>query len=406
MHFGRMHYFTLAVLLAGTLGTSTAQAGPLAVVANFQAGATTSDVTPGTVAIVDTATDQLVGSPLPVGVNPAGVVITPDGTTAIVACAYSADLWFIDLTASPPKLTGTVAVGSGAGNTFFPVGLAVSADGQYVAVTSLGANVIDPVTGLPVTPQNNLVKVVSVKNRSVEQELDVSTLPDPGAGTLSAEAVAFSPKGAIVLASSEPAPALFALSFADGLIDLPDAASNNGQLNAFGGTGYAQPTNVAISPDGSIAIVPAGRQFIHTYSIDSNVIMKETSPGGTGISSGGDGAQSVAITADGKLAYVLNLLPPGNISQFQIQPGSTVKSTGFKFTSSSIPQEIVQLVLGGLPVGNQMLAVTPDGSKIYTVNPYAPGLTGELEVFQTGKADAVKHLNVGVNPYAIAIQPQ
>jgi DNA-binding beta-propeller fold protein YncE len=403
MRFRRLQFFTLAIMLAGALGAGTAHASPLAVVANFQGGATTSDVTPGTVAIVDTATDQLVTT-IPVGVNPAGVAITPDGTTAVVACAYSADLWFIDLTASPPKLIGTLAVGSGAGNTFFPAGIAVSGDGQYVAVTSLGGNLIDPTTLQPITPQTNLVKVVSVKNRSIAQELDVSTLPDPGSGTLSAEAVALSPKGAVVLASPEPAPALFALSFADGVIDLPDSANTNNGLNAFGGAGSAQPTNVAISPDGSMAIVPAGRQFIHTYSIDSSFTMKETSPGNTGISSGGDGAQSAAITADGKMAYVLNLLPPGNISQFQVQAGSTVKSTGFKFNSSAMPAELV--ALGGLPVGNQMLAITPDGQKIYAVNPYGPGLNGELEVFQAGKADPIKHLNVGVNPYAIAIQPQ
>jgi DNA-binding beta-propeller fold protein YncE len=401
MHFGRLHYFTLALLLVGALGTGSAQASPLAVVANFQEG-----FAPGTAAIVDTATDKLVGSPLHVGVNPTAVAITPDGKTAIVACAYSADLWFIDLTANPPAITGTLPVGSGAGNTFFPGGLAVSPDGQYVAVTALGVTE-DPVTMQPLTPQTNLVKVVSLKDPSgkpaIEQELNISSLPDTGGGTLSAEASAFSNKGAIVLASADPAaPALVALSFAAGQINLPDAASNNGQLAGFGGPNSGQPVNVAITPDGSTAIVPAGRQFVHTFSIDATDQMTETSGGG--ISSGGDGAQSVAITADGKLAYVLNLLPPGNITQFQIQPGSTIKSTGLKLNSSPVPAVIA--AIGGLPVGNQMIAVTPDGKKIYTVNPYAPGLTGELEVFTADKPDAIQHVNVGINPYAIAIQQQ
>ena len=51
-------------------------------------------------------------------------------------------------------------------------------------------------------------------------------------------------------------------------------------------------------------------------------------------------------------------------------------------------------------------AWAPDGSKIYTVNPYSAGLNGELEVFAAGKPDAIGHPKVGINPYAIAIQPK
>lgn len=401
MHIGRLHLLMLAAVVAGVLGAGTAQAGPLAVIANFQEG-----FSPGTVAIIDTATDKMVGSPLHVGVNPSAVVITPDGKTAVVACAYSADLWFIDLTANPPAITGTLAVGSGAGNTFFPGGLSVSSDGQYVAVTALGVTE-DPVTMQPLTPQTNLVKVVNLKDSSgkpaIEQQLDVSSLTDPGGGTITAEASAFG-QGNIVLASADPtSPSLVALSFADGQIDLPsNSTTDNGQFPGFGGPSSGQPVNVAITPDGATAIVPAGRQFVHSYSIGAGDQMTETSAGG--ISSGGDGAQSVAITSDGKLAYVLNLLPPGNITQFQIQAGSTIKSTGLKLNSTPVPALIA--AIGGLPVGNQMIAVTPDGKKVYTVNPYAPGLTGELEVFASDQPNATAHLNVGMNPYAIAIQPK
>lgn len=394
MQLGRLRSFILTAALAGALATS-AQAGPRAVIANF-----TSGFDPGTVTILDTATDQPVGGPIKVGVNPAAVVITPDGKTAVVACAYTADLWFIDLSATPPSVIGTLPVGESSNNTFFPGGLAMSPDGQYVVVTALGVTA-DPVSGNPLTPQTNLVKVVNVKNRSIAQTTDVSQLPDAGGGTLSAQMAAISSKGAIVLATADPsAPALYSLHFADGQIDIPDSATNNGQLKGFT---QAQATNVAISPDGGTAIVPAGRKYVHIFSINDADELTETSPGGQGIASGGDGAQSVAITADGKLAYVLNLLPPGNITVFKLG-GSTMTPANLQLKSSAMPAEIA--LLGGLPVGNQMIAVTPDGSKIYTVNPYSAGLMGELEVFAAGKPDAIAHPKVGVNPYAIAIQPQ
>jgi DNA-binding beta-propeller fold protein YncE len=109
---------------------------------------------------------------------------------------------------------------------------------------------------------------------------------------------------------------------------------------------------------------------------------------------------------------VLNLYPPANISVFQILPGSTLKDTGLRMNTSAVPDLFVQA--GQLPVGNQMIAVTPDGKKVYAVNPYSGtpdpaflGLygTGELRVFASDKAAPIATLNPGKNPMAIAIQP-
>jgi DNA-binding beta-propeller fold protein YncE len=403
MRFARLQCLLLALGIFGALGSTAVQAGPIAVIANFTEG-----FGAGTVAFIDTATDQPVRAPIPVGVNPSGVVITPDGKTAVVACAYTADLYFFDLTAKPPALLGSpVSVSSGSNNTFYPTGLAMSPDGSFVAVTALGVTQ-DPVTMEPITPQTNIVKVVDVAKRNIEQVLDVSQLPDQGAGTLDAQAAAISGKGAIVLVSPKPSyPVIYALSFADGQIDLPDAANNSGQFKAYGGPNFAQGTNVAITPDGSTAIVPAGRQFLQTFTIDdtAGLTLATTT---AGISSGGDGAQSVAITADGKTAYVLNILSGAahaNISAFQIGPGGTLTPAGIKLNADAMPS---LLAAYGLPVGNQMLAVTPDGKKIYEVSPYSKkdqlDLTGEVVVFQPDKPDAINRLTVGTQPYAIAIQ--
>ena len=408
MQFRRLHCLMLAAALAGALGTPAAHAGPLAVIANFNdpGPLATAPFTPGTVTVIDTATDKPVGPALTVGVNPQAVAITPDGTTAIVACSQSSDLWWIDLTANPPALAGKLSVGDGTGNTFYPASLAMSPDGQYVVATC--AADYDPTTGQQRPTQINLVKVISVKDQSIVGTTDVSGLPDQGGGTLNAQAAGISSKGLIVLVSpSTDQGQVYALQFSDGQIDLPNASSNAGQLQAWA----APATNVAISPDGSTAIVPAGRKFLVTFSIDATGQMTVTSPQ-PGYVSGGDGVQSVAITADGKLAYALNLYPPANISVFQIGPGSTLKDTGQRLNSSAVPDLLVQA--GQLPVGNQMIAVTPDGKKIYAVNPYSGtadptvlGLygIGQAQVFQAGQPAPIGTLPTGKNPIAIAIQP-
>jgi DNA-binding beta-propeller fold protein YncE len=413
MRYGRWLFFMLAVLLAGTLGGSAAQAGPLAVIANFtDPGLAGGPPWPsGTVTILDTATDQPVGSPITVGANPQAVAITPDGKTAVVACSQSSELYFIDLSANPPALLGKLSVGDGSGNTFYPASLAMSPDGQFVAAMStVGPH--DPLTGQPLLQaQTNLIKVVNIKDRTLAASVDLSQLPDQGGGTLGAEAAAISSKGAIVIASPSTHPPgntvageLYALSWADGQIDIPDSATNNGGLPVY----PAAAPNITITPDGTTAIVPEGRKYLYTFTIDDSGNMTQASQ--QGIPSGGDGVQSVAISADGKTAYALNLLPPANITVFQLGAGGALTAAGQQYTSSGIPAAIA--ALGALPVGSQMLAVTPDGKKLYDTIPFSAGASlldigdGQVEVFQTGNPNPVNLLKTGKNPIAIAIQPQ
>jgi DNA-binding beta-propeller fold protein YncE len=434
MQYGRLQCLVLTAALLGALGVSTAQAGPLAVIANFTDPGLTSGPPwpPGTVTILDTATDQPVGSPLTVGVNPQAVAITPDGKTAVVACSQSSELYFIDLSASPPAILGKLSVGDGTGNTFYPASLAMSPDGQYVAaMSSAGPNGLIP-GGTTLQTQTNIIKVVSINDRSIAASVDLSTLPDQGA--LGAEAAAISSKGpgtiVIVSPSTHPpgnttAGELYALSFLGPQINIPDAITSTGQQ--FPVLPAAAPT-VAISPDGGTVIVPEGRQSLYTFTIDDTGLMTQVTPA-PGIPSGGDGVQSVAITSDSKTVYALNLLPPANITVFQLGPGGalTQNKTAPQYRSSGIPAAIAALgglVPGGyaLPVGSQMLAVTPDGQKLYTTLPYSgsagfgidpttgqitydPG-AGQVEVFQAGKPDPIHVLTPGKNPIAIAIQQQ
>jgi DNA-binding beta-propeller fold protein YncE len=330
------------------------------------------------------------------------VAITPDGKTAVVACAQSSELYFIDLSATPPAVTGKLSVGSGSGYTFYPAGLAMSPDGLFVAVTSNTG-------GSAKATQIDKILLVSVKNRILIQTTDMQEFG------LSAEAGAFTPKGSIVFVgpSAEP-PVIFALSYADGGIALPDPEDTATHMGQFqGATGF----NVTISPDSSYALVPLGGPKFNMFRIDDAgklTIGKEL------IDSGGEGAHSIAISADGKTAYVRNILPPrANIAVFQIDAGPELKDTGVRLNCPGIPASVVALseyqpgALGY--AGSQMVAVTPDGKKIYAPNPFGGppearylGLygAGNLLVFEAGKPAPVQTLTFGRNPIAVAIQRQ
>ena len=64
----------------------------------------------GTVSVIDTATNTVVGLPIPVGKEPFGVDVTPDGKHAYVANRGSNNVSVID--AATNKVVATVAVGN------------------------------------------------------------------------------------------------------------------------------------------------------------------------------------------------------------------------------------------------------------------------------------------------------
>jgi YVTN family beta-propeller protein len=441
MRFARLQCLVTATALAGALVATTAHAGPLAVVANFTDPSLQGVFQPpwpgGTVSVVDTATDKLVGT-IKVGANPQAVAITPDGNTAVVACSQDSELDFIDLSKTSPVLLGTLKVGNGSGDTFYPAGLAISPDGQYVAVTSLVGSAGVPDLGIPaVKGQIDQILLVKISDRTLAQTLSLTPEADPNnhQQQVAAEAAAFTPHGSLLAASpsavltdlpdTDPghrSPIIYALGYQDGQL-LPleiDEETNKGTMGFFAGpTGY----NVTMAPDGSFAIVPGGKDPLKAqsglYVLHIDGQGKVTDDKVEPIKSGGDGPHSVAISADGKFAYVRNLLPPSNnIAVFQIQAGPTLTDTGVRLNCEGIPQTVLEYQ-GYQPgalgfIGSQMIAVTPDGTKIYAANPFggkAAGLlglygSGNVLVFDPTKTAPIKTLTLGTNPLAIAIQPK
>ncbi len=89
--------FALSIFL---FGIDSAKAEPFAYVANTAS----SDVS-----VIDTATNMVVGSPIPVGLTPFGVAVTPDGARVYVVNVVSSDVSVIDTVTN--TVVATIMVG-------------------------------------------------------------------------------------------------------------------------------------------------------------------------------------------------------------------------------------------------------------------------------------------------------
>ncbi len=88
-----------------------------------------------TVSVIDTATNAVVGSPIPVGSQPTGVAATPDGSKVYVANEIGNTVSVID-TVTDTVIGSQIPVGNG------PGGVAVTADGSKVYVANLRVSTV------------------------------------------------------------------------------------------------------------------------------------------------------------------------------------------------------------------------------------------------------------------------
>jgi len=130
----------LALLIFGmTLGTNPVEAQPFAYVANQ---------TSNNVSVINTATNMVVGPPIPVGTNPRDVAITPDGTRVYVTNRGSNNVSVIN-TATNMVVGAPIPVGA------TPRDVAITPDGTRAYVTNAVSNnvsVIDTATNMVVGP--------------------------------------------------------------------------------------------------------------------------------------------------------------------------------------------------------------------------------------------------------------
>jgi YVTN family beta-propeller protein len=291
---------------------------------------------------IDTATHTLDGSSIALGCSPIGLAITPDGSTVFALCANHS---FVTVSTANHTVTNTVGDSGAAGQS---VGTFIRPVPPLALVTNETANnvtVIDTTTAKPIGAPINLVDVIA----------GIAIAPDRNTAYVA------------VLGSSSLA-----------VLDLTTSPPlSTGTIQIAGGS----PFGVAVTPDGAKAYVTnvlAGTVSV----IDAGIDTVSGSP-----ITVGNAPEGIAITPDGKAAYVANV-DDGTVSVINTAT-NTVSATFFTGTSAI-----------NTPMSNGV-AASPDGTVVYVAS------TGEgiVSVISTASQAVVTAIVVGRAPTGVAFSP-
>ena len=260
----------------------------------------TNDTNPGTVTVIDTATNMAVGNPINVGLYPHGVAATPSGSRVYVTNTNDSTVSVIDTTTNTS--VDTINLGSGTG----PQGIAVTPSGSLVYVanaTSSTVSVIDTTTntlvgtihvgntpqGILVTPNGSLVYVANATSSTVSV---IDTTTNTLVGTIQVgngpEGIAVNPDGSRI----------YVANYGSNTVSVIDTTTNTSvdTINLGSGTG---PQGIAVTPDGAHVYV--------TNIINGTVTVIQTSDNTVvGAINVGVYPLGVAVTPDGSRVYVAN----------------------------------------------------------------------------------------------------
>jgi DNA-binding beta-propeller fold protein YncE len=277
--------------------------------------------------------NSIVGPPVNLAINPAGTIalvadsvdVTKDGET--LKQVPDNKIYVIDLKASPPNLTSTIAGGKQ------PSGLSFSPDGKMALV----ANRAD-----------NSISVLSVNGTDVKIT-DTVAMPD------SVSQVVFTPDGKRALAARSPASKLSVLDIAGDKVtynklDLPTAQ---------------WPYNVVVTPNGEIALLnETGNGGSSDGNVDTTSVidLEANPPRVIDHVVVGDGPEGLAMSPKGDLAVAAILSGSNNKKAFFYKKNgslSVLRIDGKKVT------KIQDIDVGGLP---EAVVFTPDGEYILAGN--------------------------------------
>jgi YVTN family beta-propeller protein len=355
--------FATALVLAASVCTLTC---PVASARNAYVG----NMEGVSVSVIDTQTNQVVGSPIGVEGEPAGIAITPDGTRAYVADFDQESVSVIDTRTS--QVVGTpIAVGA------LPSQIAVTPDGRYAYVTnqnSASVSVIDTQTnqvvgppipvggqiyGIAITPDGRYAYVADFGMDSLRvidtQTKQVVGPPIAVGGTLPVE-LAITPDGRHIYVVD-------GLSASVSVVD-----TQTKQLVGPPISVGAEPVWVAITPDGRYAYVADyGSKDIRVIDTQTNQVV------GPPIALAGKPG-AVAFVPAGDRAYFAN---PESESVSMLDPqakqviGSPIHVDSEPFTITVAPDQPPHASFAaqgararpGVPVAlNASASSDPDGS--------------------------------------------
>ena len=230
------------------------------VYADFYAGATgtrgVSVLHATTTSVLDTI-PLGTGQPVPLGPNPQGITLSPDGRTLYVSDNFDGGAVTVIDVATRLQLA-QVAMGPGA----VPLGIAPSPDGSRAYLAFAGSNVVE---------------VFDLAGRNVTATIAVGAAP---------VGIAVSPDGGKVYVASKQANSVSVIDTTTNLVTATLA-------------GFATPVGAAVSPDGSrLLVVNSGNGTVTPVRTAGN--------GSEAAIPVGAGPVGIAVSPDGKRAYVTN----------------------------------------------------------------------------------------------------
>ena len=286
-----------------------------------------SNLRGNSVSVVDPATDTVIAT-VPVGTNPFGAAVTPDGSQAWVTNNGSNTVSVID-TATNTVVT-TVAVGR------LPQTIAFSPDGSRAYV------------GHFVSPGVGGVDVIDTAAATVLADVPVDNQPD---------GIAVTPDGSRV----------YVADFVGSSVDVIDAATNTVAAR-IADSGARTPNGIVLSPDGSHA---------YTANFNSNNVSDIDTATNTirSLIPGFSGPAAVALSADGSRLYVANengntvgvvdtatdtvvaTFPAGPVPTGIVVDGATGYVSDAGSNTVSVFDTGTDTVTATIPVGNTPIAV-------------------------------------------------
>lgn len=350
-----------------------------------------------TVSVIDTATDTVIQT-IPTGVAPVFVASSPDGTRVFVTVNTDGLLSVIDTATN--TIVADVPVGAGAS----AVGVTPDGTRAYVSVQNADlVSVVDTATntvtgtvpvaggpiGVAVTPDGSRVYVASLMSNSV-------SVIDTATNTVTATVpVGQNP---ILVTAAPNGASVYVTNVGESTVSVIDTATNT--VTATVGVS-SQPRLVGVSPDSAHA-------FVANWEPDTVSVIDTATLTVVENADFGDGPTCIAFAPGGTHAYVTNN-SSGSVGvmattvvpdQGSTAGGTTVTITGHNLANAtSVLFGSAQAAIGA-NTDTSLTVTAPAGSGLVPVTVTTPGGTGFLGDFCYRPVPALTGISPAAGPEA------